>query len=190
MAQTAVDICNSALLRVGAASIMSLDDNSMEARACTVCYDSNRRAELRKYLWRFAIKRVVLAPDSTAPVFDYAYAFTLPSDCLRVLPPDIPDCDWSVEGRKILTNYPDSSTTLNLKYIADITDATQFDSAFYDVMSLSLASDLAEKLTMDPNKKRLIDSEYAAAVALARGTSAFEMVPVVPADTGWLLTRF
>lgn len=196
MAQTVVDICNSALLRVGAASIMSLDDNSPEARACVVCYDSNRRAELRKYVWRFALMRARLAPDSDTPAFDYQYQFTLPADCLRVLPPDNdPSCDWSVEGRKVLTNYPATSSdgaspVLNLRYIGDVTDATQFDSAFYDVMSLSLASDLCEKLTQDAQKKAVIDREYATAVALARQTSAYEMIPQAGTDSGWLLARF
>lgn len=196
MAQTVVDICNSALLRVGAASIMSLDDNSNEARACVVCYDSNRRAELRKYVWRFAIMRARLAPDTETPAFGFSYRFTLPDDCLRVLPPDDdPTCDWSVEGRKVLTNYPTSAAdgsgaVLDLRYIGDVTDATQFDPAFYDVMSLSLASDLCEKLTQDAQKKAVIDREYATAVALARQTSAYEMIAQAGQDTGWLLARF
>lgn len=199
MAQTAVDICNSALLRNGAASIMSLDDNSPEARACVVCYDSNRRAELRKYVWRFSVRRVQLAPDTATPPFGFNYQFTLPEDCLRVLPNGDAQSDWSVEGRKVLTNYPDSvtasdgstaSNVLNLTYIADVEDVTQFDSAFYDVMALSMASDLCEKLTQNAQKKAVIDREYASAVAEARRTNAFETIPRTAADTGWFLARY
>ena len=56
MAQSAVDICNSALQKLGAASILSFQDNSREARQCNIAYDSNRRSELRKHDWNFAIK--------------------------------------------------------------------------------------------------------------------------------------
>ena len=108
MAQSVIDICNSALQRVGATTILSLSDNSPEARACSVAYDSNRRDELRKHRWNFATQRAVLAPDSTAPAFDFDYAFTLPSDCLRVIRPNTYDLDWVVEGRKILTNDSDT----------------------------------------------------------------------------------
>lgn len=186
MAQSAVDCCNSALQRVGATTILSLSDNSPEARACSVAYDSNRRDELRKHPWAFAVKRAVLAPDSTAPAFDFTYAFTLPSDCLRVLRPATSNLDWMIEGRKILTN---DGTTLNLRYIADITDAAQWDSSFYNVVAAALAIDICERLTQSNQKKAGLTSDYNDAVRLARRMNAFETGPVDAADDNWLLAR-
>ena len=92
--QSKTDICNSALLRVGASTITDIADDSPEARACSIQYDSNRRSELRRHPWNFAITRVVLAPDSSAPVDkNYTYQFTLPSDCLRVVLPNYSTLD-------------------------------------------------------------------------------------------------
>ncbi|CAB5144881.1 Tail tubular protein Gp11 [uncultured Caudovirales phage] len=187
MSQSVVDTCNSALQRVGAASILSLSDNSPEARACALAYDSNRRDELRKHSWNFAIKRVVLAPDTTAPAFDYKYAFTLPTDCLRVLRPPTSDLDWQIEGRKILTN---DSNVLYLRYLADIDDTTQWDASFYNVMAASLAVDICEKLTQSNTKKQGLNAEYKEAVADARKVDAFESGPQDAADDDWWNARY
>lgn len=183
MAQSVVDICNSALQRVGAASITSLADNSPEAKACNLAYDSNRRDELRKHPWNFAVKRAVLAPDATAPAFGFLYAFTLPTDCLRVLRPATYQLDWQIEGRKILTN---DGAVLNLRYIADITDAAQFDSSFYNVLSAALALDVVEKLTQSSTKKQALQGDYSGAVSMAKKVDAFESGPEDAVDDSWI----
>lgn len=187
MSQSAVDCCNSALQRVGAASILSLSDNSPEARACALAYDSNRRDELRKHRWNFAIKRAVLGPDTAAPAFDFLYAFTLPTDCLRVLRPATSNLDWQIEGRKILTN---DGKVVNLRYLADIEDATQWDASFYNVMSASLAIDICEKLTQSNTKKQQLSTDYKEAVADARKVDAFEGGPEDAADDTWWTVRY
>lgn len=186
MAQSVIDCCNSALQRVGAASILSLSDNTPEARACSIAYDSNRRDELRKHKWNFATTRAVLAPDTVAPAFDYLYQFTLPSDCLRVIRPAEANLDWQIEGRKILTN---DSNTLYLRYIADITDAAQWDPSFYNVVAIALAVDVVERLTQSNVKKQQLSAEYFDAVRTARRMNAFEAGPEDAAEDNWLLAR-
>jgi len=200
MAQSKTDVCNSALLRLGAATIVDVTDNSPEARACAVQYDSNRRSELRRHPWNFAIKRIVLAADSVAPAFEFTYAFTLPADCLRVLLPNDSTLDWSVEGGKILTTWADSPITgstsssgtgvsLSLRYISDIEDVTQFDPSFYDALSISLAADLCEKLTNSTSKKAALGEDYKFVMSEARRTDALESLPQDPPDDDWITAR-
>lgn len=186
MAQTAIDCCNSALQRIGAASITSLSDNSPEARACALAYDSNRRDELRKHPWSFAILRAVLAPDAIAPAFGYLYAFTLPINCLRLLRPAAPDLDWVIENRKILTN---NDTALNIRYVADIEDATLWDPSFYNVVAGALAMDIVEKLTQSNSKKQALINMYMDDVKAARKVNAFESGPVEAVDDPWWTAR-
>lgn len=186
MAQSVIDCCNSALQRVGAASILSLSDNSPEARACSVAYDSNRRDELRKHRWNFAITRAVLAPDVVAPAYDYTYAFSLPTNCLRVLRPATPDLDWQIEGRKILTN---DSNTLYLRYIADIEDCAQWDPSFYNVVAGALAVDICEKLTQSNQKKQMLIAQYSDDLKVARRMDAFESGPEDAPDDDWWIAR-
>lgn len=202
MSQSQTDICNSALQRVGAATIMDITDNSREARACAVAYDSTRRAELRKRKWRFAMKRATLAPDTGAPNFEYTYQFTLPSDCLRIaLPADNPELDWSLEGRKILTNTfqspflgasPQPAVTgpaLFLRYVSDIEDATQFDTSFYELMGIALAIKICEPLTQSNQKKAGLQTEYKEALLAAGKAQAFETLPADPPADGWWIAR-
>lgn len=185
MAQSAVDCCNSALQKLGANSIMSFTDNSLEARQCNIAFDSNRRSELRKHRWNFATKRAVLAPESEAPSFDYLYQFALPADCLRVILPTDTTVDWVVEGKKILTN---GGATLYLRYTSDITDVTQWDANFYDLVSIALAMDLCEKITNSPAKLGRLQEDYRMAVAEARRNNAFEQIPSEgPQDSLWLV---
>jgi hypothetical protein len=181
---------------------MDISDNSREARACAVNFDSNRRAELRKRAWNFSIKRVVLAPSSVTPNFEYQYAFPLPADCIRVvLPKNDPFLDWSVEGRQILTNLMQSpylgcgaqpavtGPALFLRYVSDIVDCTQFDPLFYDLLCIALACDLCEPLTQSNQKKQLLNAEYRDALDAAAKAKAFEMLPQTPVEDDWVLAR-
>jgi len=198
MAQSIVDICNLALQKVGAARILSITDNSREARSCSVAYDSCRRDELRKHPWNFAVKRVVLAPDTAAPAFGFDYQFTLPADCLRVLLPRDNTLDWVVEGRKLLTNWSaspidisdTSGTALALRYIADITDPVQFDATFYRMLALNLALAIVEEHTQSNQKKQFLMQEYTEELRLARRMNAFETLPKEPAENSWLTARY
>lgn len=198
MAQSATDVCNSALQKVGAARILSLTDNSREARSCAVAYDSNRRDELRKHPWNFAIKRVLLAPDATAPAFGFKYQYTLPSDCLRVLLPKDNTLDWVVEGNKILTNlvtspagvdFASGVTGLALRYIADVTDPVLWDATFYNVMAVSLAIDICDELTQSNQKKQALAAEYNDSIKQAKLMDSFENLPAEAPDSDFITVR-
>lgn len=187
MAQSIVDACNSALQRCGAAPILSITDNSPAARACQVAFDSNRRDELRKHPWTFAVSRAVLAPDTAAPAFDYTYAYTVPSDCVRVLRPDDPTCDWVIEGGKILSNY---GPVLYLRYIRDVEDVAQWDPSFYNTFAGALAIDIVERLTQSNVKKQDLMRLYQEDIRMARRMNAFEAGPVTPQEDAWIIARY
>jgi hypothetical protein len=80
-----VDIANSALNLLGASTISALTDDSKNARLCNQRYEPVRNRVFRSHAWNCLTKRVQLAQDTTAPIVEYSYAYTLPSDCLRVL---------------------------------------------------------------------------------------------------------
>jgi len=89
-----------------------------------------------------------------SPAFDYAYLYTLPTDCLRLL--EIDECvtwtdRWRVEGRNILT---DDATSIAIKYVYDVTDYTLMDIEFYECLATYLAWDICDHITGDDAKKR------------------------------------
>ena len=68
MATSNVSIANLALQKLGAASIVALNSSPGSAADMNACFESIRDDELRKYRWKFAIRRAILAPHSTAPL--------------------------------------------------------------------------------------------------------------------------
>jgi len=145
-----ISICNSALNLLGASTISALTDDSKNARICNQRYEPVRNRVFRGHAWNCLHKRVQLAQDSTAPVVEYTYAYTLPSDCLRVLKIHTgtadsinSEIDYKVEQRKIVTN----EGTIYLVYIALVTDPNEYDVYLQESISHQLAADIAYSLT-------------------------------------------
>ena len=145
-----VDICNSALNLLGASTISALTDDSKNARLCNQRYEPIRNRIFRSHAWNCLTKRVQLAQDSAAPVIEYSYQYTLPSDCLRVLKIHTgstdsieSSIDYVVEGRKIKTN----EGTVYLVYIGLDTDPNNYDTYLQEAISAGLAADIAYAIT-------------------------------------------
>lgn len=69
--QTDIDICNRAMQHIGASRIASITEDTKNAAECSVAYDKVRRAELKRNLWTFTTRRVILRPlDTTTMVLD------------------------------------------------------------------------------------------------------------------------
>ena len=71
-----VQICNSALNQLGAASITALTDNSKNARLCNARYETIRDAVYRSHPWNCLIKRQQLAQDTATPAYGFKFQFT------------------------------------------------------------------------------------------------------------------
>ena len=142
MAST-VDICNGALNQLGATTILSLTEDSKNARLCNSRYTQVRDGLFRTHPWNCLQKRVELAADTTAPAWGFSYAYTLPADCLRLLRILDYDSNYKVEGRKILSN----TSTMKILYIGRITDPNEYDELLRETLSAALSADIAFAVT-------------------------------------------
>jgi hypothetical protein len=142
MAST-VEICNGALNQLGASTILTLTEDSKNARLCNARYTQVRDSLFRSHPWNCLIKRVELARDTEVPSWGFSYQFTLPADCLRVLTILNYDYDYKVEGRKILANHG----TVKIQYVARIDDVNQYDELLRETISAALAADIAYAVT-------------------------------------------
>lgn len=161
MASSEVDICNSALVKVGSDSITALTDNSKRARLCNLRYGDCRDEVLYAHPWNFAVKRVTLAKTANTPAYEYTYEYQLPSDVGRVLNTDAsdtlgPSVAWAREGDKILTD----ESTLKIRYIAKITDVSLFNDMFKEVLALRIAMDIAYPLTQSNSLATRLGNQY------------------------------
>jgi hypothetical protein len=172
MALTIIEICNSAMTKLGAQSILSLDDDTTEARACKLRYDACRRIVLRRHPWNFAIERVITAPEAppAVPAFEFTYQHVLPSDCLRVLEVGPEDATYRIEGRKIRTNFD----ALELRYIKNITDPTVMDELFSEALACYLAWDTSYKITQKTGVREELWQAYTLSLRDAKSVDAQE----------------
>lgn len=185
-----VGICNRALQKLGAKRIVSLTDDSVNARACNTAYAAVRDGELRAHPWSFATNRAQLSADSSAPLFGRAASYQLPSTCLRLLSPypevNLNSMDWVIEGRKIYTN---DSAPLNVRFTDQVTDPNQMDALFREALACKLALEMCEELTQSNTKKADIRSDYTAAIREARRSNAMEKIAEMPPEDTWVTVR-
>ena len=138
-----VDICNGALNQLGATTILSLTEDSKNARLCNARYSQVRDAVFRSHPWNCLQKRVELAKDTATPAWGFTAQFTLPADCLRLLRILDFDSNYKVEGRKILSN----TSTMKILYISRITDPNEYDELLRETLSAALGADIAYGVT-------------------------------------------
>jgi hypothetical protein len=138
-----VDICNGALNQLGATTILSLTEDSKNARLCNSRYAQVRDALFRSHPWNCLQKRIELAADSVAPAWGFSYQYTLPADCLRLLVILDYDSNYKVEGRKVLSN----TSSMKILYVARVTDPNEYDELLRETLSAALGADIAYGVT-------------------------------------------
>jgi hypothetical protein len=171
-----VAIANLALQYLGRGRfITSLDEDSQAARVLRHHLPYARDAVLRAYPWNFAQARAELPADATAPVFEFTYAYTLPSDCLW--------ChtiyganskDWKIEGGKVLC---DIGAPLQIKYTSRVVNFAAADPLFFQCLAARLASDCAVTLTESSDKGANLWQVYQSKLREARAVDAQEGQP-------------
>ena len=138
-----VDICNGALNQLGASTILSLTEDSKNARLCNSRYTQVRDALFRTHPWNCLQTRLELAASTDSPAWGFTYAYTLPANCLRLLRVLDYDSNYKVEGRKILSN----ASTMKILYISRITDPNEYDELLRETLSAALGADIAYAVT-------------------------------------------
>lgn len=86
-----------------------------------------------------------------SPAFDYSYLYLLPTDCLRILSidNDLSPEAYRIEGGFILSD----ETSIDFRYIYDVTDYTTMDALFYQCLAHYLAYTLCDHITASDGKK-------------------------------------
>ena len=180
-----VEICNRALIEIGAKTILSLTDDSKRARLCNIIYGPERDTLLRSHPWKFAIKRTSLAL-STETVPDWDYVYQLPSDLVRVIYPDVNIHLYRVEKNKLLTNV----ILTYLIYVHKETNVGKFDCSFQTALVARLAMKLAKPISDNDNLRDDMERAYAQAITEARSNDAMEDGPKWIDSEEWLSSRY
>jgi hypothetical protein len=140
MALSKFDICNQALVLVGANTITSFSQNTTESIVANQLYETTVEDLLTKCRWRFASKQVQLSKNTTNPDARYESSYALPSDALILHTVTVSDdvINYDRYGQNIFTNTSTSDTV-----IADYTfqpSESIFPPYFAKVLVFELAS--------------------------------------------------
>lgn len=130
-----VQICNRALVRLGAKRITSLTDDTPEAILCNTLFNDVADEVMSEGPWSTTITRATLAKTTNTPVYGFSNEFQLPvlPLALRVL--EINELqtttggtftnttiDYSIEQDKLLTDLD----AVSIRYIGRITDTEKY----------------------------------------------------------------
>jgi hypothetical protein len=167
------ELLNKALAHLGAKRLLSATDNAPLATACNDAYPSDRDFVLRMHPWNCAIRRASLnrINETVTKVDDgTAYAFQLPTDCLRILDVQIDGDTWRRERDRVVTESP----TCSIRYVSRLDSVADMDPMLAECVALKLAATLA--LNGIGSRERAIDMErrFESAVNEARYIDALE----------------
>lgn len=175
-------IVNMALTMLGEGTrISAMDDGSRLARHANAVWDLARDEALEGHPWNFAVGRQSLPVSADyVPPSQYDFAYELPADCLRWLPPSEDDSDYfagelesglvtsgsiEVPRRFIVSN---ASAPIVIRYIRRVEAIAIWSASFRVAMAAKVAKYLAKPITGQSNMMEAMEAEYEAAIAAAR----------------------
>lgn len=171
MAVPSISVCNIALSEVRAAPIVSLDDQTPEARACAIHYADCLNLLLEAHDWGFATTRGLLASVLNDRSNEWTYAYALPSDCVNAgrlvdgtaTPLSGVYYPWPylwprppfylgrfvIAGSTLYSNLQNAA----LEYVSNAVEEGRYPASFRRALELALATRLATTLLDDRTKK-------------------------------------
>lgn len=191
-----VDIANMALSDIGEeGSIVSLDEDTVEARRCKTFYTEALKSTLEDSDWSFARRQVELSLSGTAPT-GWTYSYAYPANTVRVreiiqadrtedrIPFDI-FTDENRNSKFIVTDQETASA-----WVTSLIDATEiFTSSFVNALHYKLASMIAIPITRSADIKKAMEQQYLSAIAKASANDKREKQMDKPRDTDWIRAR-
>lgn len=173
-----VDIVNLALSHLGDdATVSSLDppEGSAQAEHCATFYPIARDSLLELHNWKFATKRIALAPVTLPDNAGYGYAYAEPADCIQVIsviPPSAP-ANYTAQ----LGNLPVYSAVNDFAN----TESNAFSKSFYMPQDFEIESD------DEGNNIILTDQPQAYARFTKRVIDTTRFSPLFVDALGWYL---
>lgn len=189
MASSEITIASNALQMLGGDAINSF--SSSEGKHASLAgrlWPQVRDDMLRQYSGPCVRKRVLLAPEATAPDFDWAYSFLLPGDWLRTLQVGERGqmLRYEATGRAILAD----TATLPLVYVWANTDPSQWDATLCDAACAEMAARMAYAVTQSASLAELKRKEADRALSRAKSLAGQDNEPEDWGDSPFTDVRY
>jgi len=189
MATVKVEVCNLALSRCGSyGTVENIDTPTKNSeKICAKHWEISRQLALKTIMPNFAVSRRLLGRDAGVPAFGYAYQYSYPSDCLKILGignAEDKSKDYVIEAgsdgnQYIMTDlYDEDLSALPIRFISDVSDVSRFSPEFVDELSWFLAFNINMELTQDVQKQAYFDRLVAQKKNESMALNAQENPPV------------
>jgi len=157
-----IDICNQALVMLGALPIVSFEDETTEANVLSIMYPVTRLQLLRSYPWRSATRYATLAKKPEVPLDpNWDLIFAWPDDAVRILRitgnsyPNDPQPRWVSVGMEVYTCVDDIAA----EYIYDIPEP-EMDVLMEEALAAKLALAISYTITGSGQRESSLASLY------------------------------
>ena len=172
MADSKFDICNKAMVLVGANTITSFTENTTESKVAGQLYESTLENLITRCRWRFASKQTQLSKNTTNPDARYESSYALPADALVIHTVTVADdvIKYDRYGQNLFTDTTSSDTV-----IADYTfqpSESDFPPYFKQTLVFELASLFAGAIARNDQLSELYHKRAIAQLAIAKGLDA------------------
>lgn len=145
-----VSICNQALTQLGASLIISIDQDTTEAKLCKLNYQLALDTLLEAASWSFATVVQELPSNAEIPLSPYTNKYLIPVSIVRVLEASnvsdfrrVNTTNWQIEGKYIVSD----SAQLFVRAISNQITTSAFTPSFTKAMVAMLAASMALAIT-------------------------------------------
>ncbi len=181
MALTSIELCSSALIKLGANPITSFVDGSAEAVVAGHLYPIVRDALLGAHPWGFATAKVALTALPTAPVTDFDNAFALPTDFIRALSAGDTGYARGLIYQIVNGGLNTNAEEVVLVYVKRAAEA-DFPTHFVAALVNRLAAEFALPLTESASRAELLYQLAESELRLARLIDSQQDTPAMVED--------
>lgn len=154
---TDIEICSAALIALGDKAIAAFDEGTPRATQAANLYQHARREVLRSHNWNCCTRRVILAPETAKPAFDWRHQFARPDNWVRTIQVGYlgAPLEYVTEGVRILADC----AVLPLVYVADVTEG-EWDALLTGVMIKRMEVALAYAVTKSTTLADSLKQEF------------------------------
>jgi hypothetical protein len=188
MAQTDVDFCSAALVKLGAAPITSFQEPRTEAEIAKRLYPIVRDGLLGAHPWVFSMSQMRLMRAEETPLGDFAHAFELPADLLRTISAGTGQRGrgalYRIAGGRLHSDAGDILLTYQRRSAED-----DFSAHFVSALIARLAAEFCLPVTENAGRSEILHRLAAAELRLARLLDSQQAPPRVVGDVTLLAAR-
>lgn len=190
MALTKTDIVNMALTKVGASPIISIDDETNNARIINRTYEICLKSVLAECQWNFATVRVNLT--QIVDSYDFydtgeTYVYAKPTDLIRIFAVNPPTATLREEGDYLISD----TEGVGIKYTSFLDTPSKYPIYFVEALVDRIAADISYAIVNSASLAEAFNKRYET-VSLVKAKTANSQTgvqQVMKADA-WELAKY